>query len=930
DVARAYKSWTSLLNWSTYNGSSLWAAEGGDFSTVGDGDPGEFGLNEGASVLTAERGAQPGWWEFSGYDLRSVVQGWVTGEFANQGLIVKLKDDKSRVCNASSCTNRAVEFHSSASPDPSLRPYLQVVYYPPAPSTSKVISPREGAVTGRRLKLQAGWSVQGTTGVSFQYKVLGTGTKFKTIPTSFVRKANGDAVSWPLAVQGNQSEAVYFDAHEASKVLGNSERKVQVRALFEGSLGAAGYSTPVNTIVNPNAGGAFDATAAVGPGSVNLLTGNFTIGRTDVSIPVFSTALEFSRTYSSRTNRPVGDPDESSPHDTGVLGWGWQPTVPVEAAGGSSWQKVRDASAAGEGAYAVLTDLEGYEYGFELAGTNYVSPPGATGWVLSRLSSTQLALTDPSGSRTVFEKEPNGFDYRPVAVSQAGDATNTTRMVYQLIGGKRRLSMVIGPAAGGIECTEATAASTAGCRALTFTYQPATTWGAPAAYGDRLSTITFHNSTAQGDQEVARYAYNSEGRLVAEWDPRISPALKETYAYGPGGPMKTLTPPGEEPWSFEYAPMEGEGTSEGNMGRLVKVRRASLLSSPSVAEQTIVYGVPVSGSGAPYGMGAETVAQWGQQDIPTDATAVFPPDQVPSSPPSSYSRATVYYMDAEGMAVNTATPSGAGTSAPSITTSETDVYGNVVRELSAQNRLRALAAGGGSVAKSKELDTHRTFNADGTEMHEEWGPLHEVRLESGATVQARRHVTVEYEPPNQALPAGTPLPHLPTRETVGASIPGQGLDADQRVTETKYNWMLRKPTDTIVDPLGLNLRTHIEYNTITGLPVERRLPANPDGGDARTTKIVYYTPAGHPTDAECGNNPAWSRLPCKIAPAAQPGTAGQPQLLVKRFTAYNALGQPTEVRESPGGGTQNVRKTLLTYDAAGRPLTSSQTGDGAP
>ena len=50
-------------------------------------------------------------------------------------------------------------------------------------------------------------------------------------------------------------------------------------------------------------------------------------------------------------------------------------------------------------------------------------------------------------------------------------------------------------------------------------------------------------------------------------------------------------------------------------------------------------------------------------------------------------------MDAEGHNVNVATPSGAGTSQPSITTSETDEYGNVVRELSAQNRLRALAAG---------------------------------------------------------------------------------------------------------------------------------------------------------------------------------------------------------------------------------------------
>src|SRR4029077_13680699 len=157
------------------------------------------------------------------------------------------------------------------------------------------------------------------------------------------------------------------------------------------------------------------------------------------------------------------------------------------------------------------------------------------------------------------------------------------------------------------------------------------------------------------------------------------------------------------------------------------------------------YGVPITGSGAPYDMSNAAVSQWGQQDPPTDATAVFPPTEIPASPPTSYAKATVYYMDAEGQGVNTATPAGAGTSAPSITTSESDEFGNVVRELSAQNRLRALEAGAGSVAKSHELETKRAYSADGTEMQEEWGPMHLVRLESGTTKQARLHRTVEYD-----------------------------------------------------------------------------------------------------------------------------------------------------------------------------------------
>ena len=83
--------------------------------------------------------------------------------------------------------------------------------------------------------------------------------------------------------------------------------------------------------------------------------------------------------------------------------------------------------------------------------------------------------------------------------------------------------------------------------------------------------------------------------------------------------------------------------------------------------------------------------------------------------------------------------------------------------------------------------------------------LHQVRLESGESKPARLHKTIQYD---EGWPGTGVKPHLPTRETTGASIPGQGTDADQHVTETHYNWTLRKPTETIVDPAGLNIRAH--------------------------------------------------------------------------------------------------------------------------
>jgi RHS repeat-associated protein len=933
EAVRALKTWTSALNWKTYDGSTAWTKEGGDFSEgVSEEAPAE-----GATVLTSQRGAQPGWWEFSQDGMKNLTQRWVSKEISNQGLIVKLKDDKVRECGPTSCTKRVVTFHPSAYPDSALRPYMKVNYFPKAPSTSKVTSPGEGTVTARRLKLQAGWSAAGTTGVTFQSMVPGVDGKYQTIPSNLVQDSQGKPVSWPIAVSGVQkTEPVYFDAYNASGMtpLGG---KIQVRALFEGSVGTVGYSEPVTATVDPDVGGTRDATTEVGPGTVNLLTGNYTISRTDVSIPGFGSALEFARTHNSR--------EASATEDTGVLGRGWKPTVPVEEAGGAAWQKVREVQASAEekeeglGDYVLLVDLEGYEYAFEWDGSKYVLPPEMTGWLLTRSDATHIALVDPDGNRTLFEKEASGSDYVPVSISQTGSGTNKTRMVYQLVGGKKRLTIVIAPSAPGLVCNEGGPTSPPtelGCRSLTFIYQPATTWGAPSGYGDRLSGIKYHgpaNASAMNFWEVAKYCYDNAGRLIQEWDPRLSPAasctappmLKETYTYLPKArQMATLTPPGEEPWSFEYDYVPAD---EGPLPKRLKaVKRASLLASPSVAQTTIAYGVPISGAGAPYDMSPSAVAQWGQQVIPTDATAIFPPDQIPSEPPSVYARASVYYMDAEGKLVNTATPSGAGTSAPSISTTESDQHGNVIRELSAQNRLRALAAGASSVARSHELETKRNFNADGTEMLEEWGPLHEVRLESGTTFQARTHRVVQYE--NPAPPAGMPPYHLPTHETVGASIPGQGIDADQRLTKTEYNWTLRKPTDTIVDPQGLNLKTHIEYDSVSGLPTERRLPANPEGGKAGTTKFLYYTVGAHPIDSACGSKKAWAYLPCKKMPAAQPGTGGPPEVLVTKYLAYSPWGQPTEVTESPGGGASNVRKTITTYDTAGRVLSSKQEANG--
>jgi RHS repeat-associated protein len=912
DLYDVNRTWTSDVIWThakkNYNGDNKWQSPGGDFGKY---------MPIPASLTSAERGGSgPGWWNFSSSDLTWLTQRWVDGIIPNNGVLLKLADETPRVC----CFERRVEWESSIGTN---KPYLSVQYIEPASPDSKITSPSDGTKTAKRFRLTSAWEHPGVTGVSFQYK---TDKGWRDIPGAQVIDQNNQSVTWPYSVpkiEDRESRALYWDASSLTGT--GTSAKVQIRAVLSGDPGAGGYTKPVSAEINKDSGGPKDAVAPIGPGSVNLLTGNFTVSRTDVSIPAFKSTLEFSRSFNSR---------EAEVEKTGVLGPGWKPASPVEEAGGSSWSKLvlkqetEEFEEEGSFTYkwAELTHSEGGVLAFEEDGSGkYITPPEMSGYVLYRNPTTgNIEFTDPEGNRTVFSNFGSGSgEYLPISVAMTGGPGNKSRMIYELVGGNRRLWKVIAPAAPGISCPDEGSSAVAGCRLLVFTYQNATNWGAPESAGSRLSNITYYASGHGGPWDVARYSYDSKGRLTAVWDPRISPNLKETYSYIEYGQIGSLKPAGQPTWFIEYMAEES-----GFRGRLKSVKRSSLDPSHPVAWTTIAYNVPLTGSSAPYSMGGEAVSAWGQKEIPTDATAMFPPGEVPSSPPSSYTRATVYYMDAEGQLSNVATESGAGTSAPSITTTETDRFGNVARDLSAQNRLRALAAGIGapSIARSREIDTQFSYSKDGTELQEEKGPMHQVRLETGTTTQARLHRSVQYDKGAPTPGAGETNPHLPTTETSGALL-SSGSIVDKRSTEYRYNWTLRRATETIADPGGSEETKSVTvYDNGTGLQTEVRQPKNAAGGGAGTTKFVYYQ-----DDTGSGGvckSDLYAGLPCKVEPAAQPGTAGLPQLPVKQFLSYNQLGQPLKATEAPPGGA--TREALFTYDAAGRQQTVEIAGGGVP
>ncbi|HEY8816496.1 MAG TPA: RHS repeat-associated core domain-containing protein [Candidatus Dormibacteraeota bacterium] len=879
----------------------------------------------------------------------------------------------------------ATDKEGNADPTPA-KWKLNPAIYPDAPATSKLLSPEEGRKSSHYFTLEAEWGNPpeggGVTGVSYQLKI-GAWKEFRTIPAEFVLNGKGERVTWPLPASSNpgHAEPVYFNYLEAvkEKGWGLQEEDIKLRAVFDGGAKAAGASQPVTTEFIYTYGGVgspTDATESIGPANLDLLTGQYTISRSDVSIPVpgSESNLEFTRVYESNyRNQKV---------NSMALGGMWQPSAPVEQAfEGEAWSELRERhenevpavyekecwveggkeecenvlieEAIPASSWIELLGNEGSAASFEIVGGNYVSPEYMKEYVLTKQgegASATFELASPEGTHTVFVKNEVGIEgsYRSASVSWQATA-KSARMVYEHIEGtgEYRLAKMIAPAAAGITCSDSEAIKTVGCRTLTFQYFSCSCGG-----WQRLSSITYYNSSGQESQAkvVAQYEYDSHYRLIAEWDPRISPNLKETYSYGNAygsscetcSKMLSLTPPGEEPWKFTYYNSTEFQHKEGSefyawrdaalFERLKSVSRASLLESPSSAQTTIAYQVPISGEGAPYNVSPSTVAKWGQADYPLDATAIFPPTQVPSGPrPNDYSQATVNYLDPEGYEVNTASAAPPGVTGSAITTTETDQHGNVVRSLSAQNRLTALAAGESSVIRSHELDTHSTYSTDGTEMLESWGPLHKVRLESGETAEARAHTTAEYDKGFE-LKAGETAPRLPTKETVATAVPGKE-DIEPRVTKASYNWKLRKPTEEIVDPGEghLNLTTVTVYEESTGLPIETRLPAKPEGGDAHTTKTVYYSAQEQSPESACRNKPAWANLPCKVLPAAQASPAeANPQLLVKRVAAYSSLDEPTEVIESPGGSEEAAKKrtVTMTYDAVGRPVKRKISGGG--
>ena len=198
-----------------------------------------------------------------------------------------------------------------------------------------------------------------------------------------------------------------------------------------------------------------------------------------------------------------------------------------------------------------------------------------------------------------------------------------------------------------------------------------------------------------------------------------------------------------------------------------------------------------------------------------------------------------------------------------------------------------------------------------------------MTLTNGSTVRGRPVTLNTYD---EGAPAGTAYDLVTTEKAVARywDATGAEVDAELRTTTTRYDWSLRQPTVTTVDPGGLTQASRNYYDAGTGLEV---MSTNPAGGTSMTTpattRIINYRATAGSGYAECDLRPEWANLPCRRQPGGQ--AASGPELPAT-VTTYDMFNQRRAVTEKISTGT--LRTTTTTYDSAGRQYEVTVTGPG--
>lgn len=852
------------------------------------------------------------------------------------------------------CDQNWVSIATQSHPNPTVRPYLDVSTAAPAQAGSEIESPAEGKLTSRFVELRAAAASESVSSAKFEY-VAGESREWQDVPLAALRyKTSGkQPTSSAIAVGDQRSTRLVWDLDKTPGA--EVDGPIHVRALLDAGEAHGGGATPERNFRLDRKNPETSSHEEVGPAKVDLLTGDVGVTEKDVDVPAFVDDLQLTRTYHSRGG---------SPRTADMFGPGW--TGSFEVDGGEmpyrgiynftdiketeeivdwavddsnvDWEYFDPAdlifepvyeTTRFETTYAVLEKTDGSKISFRKDGASWVVDQERSDLKITQ-TGTGFTVKDADGGVTVFDPDkPGSPNYRPVSYAQAGSSKNTT-FQYAIEGGRRRIKRIVAPVVGSVTCTGATLP--AGCRALDLVWVDKTVAGKTEKRVEFVNLLA-HDPSGQDavtSRPVAKYEYDSSGRLVKVSDPRVSGGLPTEYAYDAEGRLETYMPSGERPWTFAYQAIDGDSGT----GRVRGITRKTPAGTD--ATTTFVYNVPLSGSGAPKDLSPSAVATWGQTDRPQTGTAIFPPDAVPSGSgmPTSWARATINYVGIHGQTVNVADPEG------NVTTSEFDKNGNVVRALTARNRERVLASSA-PATRSHELDTQYEYAANGVDRIREVGPEHSVRQRNGTPTLARQFTTTTYD---QGKPTSVPGDqHLATEVRVGGYRTSDKLVIDEDVTKHEYSdgtnhrgWAVKQPLKTTVGfGTADAATTSYAYDTAYPLLIQKRMPKAGAGMVSQATNYTYYgvtTPLAGSSWCSSGaglaNSAAAGGLLCAKMLDAQP-TSGPdvPGTFFRYGTLWSELEERRATAANNVAGT-TLRTTTTQRDALGRETNLSTTGTG--
>lgn len=286
----------------------------------------------------------------------------------------------------------------------------------------------------------------------------------------------GSSITWPCQApaclttiaSGVQTHKLVWNA---ASTLGGVSGPVQIRTAFVG--GGFSQTITVQYDANPTnatfAGG--NTTQTVGPGTVDLQTGDYTVAAGDASLGGMSVDRSF-------------DSQNPTAASGGVFGPGWSSSLNL-----GSYTQLTDGAVGTTVDWVSIASGDGSQLDFMLngAGTSYTTTPSSTGYALKvpvsgdpcYASSAAWQLTDPSGLVTCFTQPSGAAAFYPSLVVPPNDGSSgpqTTAFVYSVVSGIVRPTEEVN-ALPGITCTGGSLDPTEAPRELwRLRFRAATVW----------------------------------------------------------------------------------------------------------------------------------------------------------------------------------------------------------------------------------------------------------------------------------------------------------------------------------------------------------------------------------------------------------------------------------------------------------------------